>query len=200
MMGFNLRRWFADYLPSDLSAGERLVALEIADLARDETRLAYGKDLLETVARRTGYADTKQVGKVLGKLAARGIELRVQIIKDGRPLFDRRNRPVFAYEGRQTTYRIPTLGLEVPPDLLSYRYRPDRYQPEASSGRVLPSQGDHSDADSPVVSSTGEHFGPAVPQPLCSGPPTGVEWSPVEGSVSLFHPWVRGTDHRMAAG
>lgn len=181
-MGFNLRRWFADYLPSDLSPGERLVALEIADLAKDETRLAFGRDLLETVARRTGYADPKQVGKVLGKLAARGLELRVQVIKDGRPLFDKRNRPIFAYEGRQTTYRIPTLRLEVPPDLLTYRYRANRYRMEekqvAPSGRVVPSTGEEPAVDLPVVPQRGDHSGPVVSPLEASGPPTGAQWSP----------------------
>ncbi|MCW2897886.1 MAG: hypothetical protein JWO67_151 [Streptosporangiaceae bacterium] len=103
-MGYVLRRWLADALPDDLSSGERLVALEIADQANDNSRLAYGRDLLEIVAKRTGFANPKQVGKVLTKLGARGLELRVAVGKD------KNGRPVFAYEGHQVTYRIPQPG------------------------------------------------------------------------------------------
>lgn len=107
-MGYVLRRWLADRLPADLSRGERLVALELADQANDTTRRAYSKNLLTTVAHRAGYADEKQIGAVLGKLAKRGIELRVQLLKDGRPFFDTKGRPVFACTRHETTYKIPT--------------------------------------------------------------------------------------------
>ncbi len=107
-MGYLLRRWLADRLPADLAHGERLVALEFADQANDITRRAYSKDLLKTIAHRAGYANEKQVGAVLGKLAKRGIELRVQIVKDGKPFFDTKGRPVFACTKHETTYKIPT--------------------------------------------------------------------------------------------
>src|SRR5437660_1953819 len=99
-------------MPAAASSGERLVALEIADQVNDTTRVGTNIDL-DDVARRTGYANAKQVGKVLGKLAAHGIELRVPIGKrsDG--------SPVFAYEGRKTNYRVPKAdepdGQVVPP-------------------------------------------------------------------------------------
>ncbi|MEO3786874.1 hypothetical protein ABGB12_26410 [Actinocorallia sp. B10E7] len=159
-MGYKLRREIADRLPPSLSSGERLVVLEIADQANDMTRQAFGRDLLDIVARRTGFAGTKQVGKVLGKLAEKGIELRVQIVKNGRPLVDRRGRPVFAYEGHQTTYRIPVFDPVVSPP------------------------GDHSGADdSSEVSREGDHSGAEVPPSAPSGPPPGPRWSPAEGSV-----------------
>jgi hypothetical protein len=107
-MGYLLRRWLADRLPADLPRGERVVALEFADQANDITRRAYSKDLLKIVAHRAGYANEKQVGAVLGKLAKRGIELRVQLVKDGQPFHDVKGRPVFACTGHETTYRIPT--------------------------------------------------------------------------------------------
>lgn len=164
-MGYQLRRWLADRLPDTLSSGERLVALEIADQANDHTRQAYGKGLLATVARRTGFANEKQVGKVLGKLAARGLELRVQILKDGKPLFDGKGRPVFAYEGRETSYRIPTA--EECPELVPF--------PGDHSG--LP-HGGPVDASGPPP---GPEWSPAgdsvVPRPGPSGPPSGGPFS-----------------------
>jgi len=119
-MGYELRRWLADRLPPELSSGERLVALEIADQANDTTRLAYGRGLLEVVARRTGFSSTKQVRKVLTKLAAKNIELRVPLTgKDGRPLVGKDGRLVYAREGQESTYRIPTMAecpaLQEPP-------------------------------------------------------------------------------------
>lgn len=108
-MGWELRRWLADRLPETLSSGERLVALEIADQAYDDTRTGYGNDFMAVVVRRTGLSSAKQVGKVLGKLAANGIELRVPI-KDshGQPVTDKSGRVLFACAGHRTTFRIPT--------------------------------------------------------------------------------------------
>lgn len=107
-MGYELRRWLADRLPAGLSSGERLVALEIADRAREDTRRAYGTDLLDIVVRRTGLADQKQLGKVLGKLAANGVELRVPVRKDGQVVTDSRGRALYACKGHALEFRIPT--------------------------------------------------------------------------------------------
>ncbi len=102
-MGYLLRRQLADAMPDWLTASERLVALEIADLCHDSTREGYGADLLEAVARRSGLANVKQVGRVLGELSAHGLELRVPLGVDSS------GRPLFARRGRQTTYRVPDL-------------------------------------------------------------------------------------------
>ncbi|MEV6803171.1 hypothetical protein [Streptomyces sp. NPDC051132] len=108
-MGYELRRWLADRLPATVSSGERLVALEIADQAHDDTRTGYGSDFMAVVVRRTGLSNAKQVGKVLGKLAANGIELRVPITdKYGQPVTDKAGRTLFACAGHRTTFRIPT--------------------------------------------------------------------------------------------
>ncbi|MBD0838816.1 hypothetical protein [Streptomyces sp. TRM68416] len=110
-MGYELRRWLADRLPAGLSSGERLVALEIADQAREDSRVAYGPKFMETVVRRTGLSSWKQVGKVLGKLSAAGIELRQPITDlDGAPILDKAGRTLFACAGHQTTFRIPDEG------------------------------------------------------------------------------------------
>lgn len=200
-VGYELRRQLADTLPEGLSSGERLVALEFADQANDRTRLAYGRRVLTLVARRCGFANEKQVGKVLGKLAKRGIELRVQITRDGKPVFDHRGRPVFAYDGRETTYQIPVFGEPAAPP------------PGEDSPPVVPQEGDHSADEqtradtqtgnrSPVVvSQAGEHFSTGGPEttpsgpppgtpPETSGPPLGSKWSPQRGTLLLISPQV----------
>lgn len=107
-MGYELRRWLADHLPADLTSGERLVILEIADLASDRTRRAYGSDTLATLIRRTGFATSNQLGKVLSKLAKRGLELRVPVTgKDGMPVVDSRGRLVYACRGRELNFIVP---------------------------------------------------------------------------------------------
>jgi hypothetical protein len=119
-MGYKLRRWLADRLPDSLTSGERLVALEIADQAHEDTRLAYGADLIPAVLRRTGFGNAKQLGKVWEKLNSRGIELRVPIKgADGGPLTGKDGRVIYAMRGHSITFRVPTEAecpaLKVPP-------------------------------------------------------------------------------------
>ncbi|MFM9643590.1 hypothetical protein [Streptomyces turgidiscabies] len=154
-MGYELRRWLADQLPAGLSSGERLVALEIADQAHDGTRAANSPDVLEVVARRTGLSGVKQVGKVLGKLSAGGIELRVPL-KDpqGQPLRDKAGRIVFACAGHRTTFRVPNdsecPALKVPPagDQTDPERSPagETIEPERSPGQGT-NQGERSPAE-----------------------------------------------------
>lgn len=107
-MGYELRRWLEDRLPQEISSGERVVALAIADLAWDDSRVAYGRKFMEKLLWKTGFENEGQVGKVLGKLAARGIELRVPINgADGKPLRNKRGQLVYAHRGHQRTFRIP---------------------------------------------------------------------------------------------
>lgn len=166
-MGYELRRWLADRLPAGLSSGERLVALEIADQAHDSTRVANSADVLETVARRAGLSGVKQVGKVLGKLAAGGIELRVPL-KDqqGQPLTDKAGRTVFACAGRRTTFRVPREddcpALMVPP-------AGDHSAPERSPGRET--------KRSPAGGSIDGERSPA-------GGTNRPEWSPAGGTLT----------------
>jgi hypothetical protein len=145
-VGYKLRRWLALNLPDGVSSGERLVALEIADQADDETRRATGVQL-DDVVRRTGFANTKQVGKVLGKLAANGVEMRVAVGKreDG--------SPVFAYEGRRTMYRVPEAG-EIGPVVPL----PGEHSPE------VPQAGDHSPSGPPDGAERSPARGQEVPQ------------------------------------
>jgi hypothetical protein len=107
-MGFELRRWFEDRLPQDISSGERVVALTIADLVWDDTRTGYGHKFMAKLLWKTGFENEAQLGKVLGKLAARGIELRVPVNgEDGRPLRNKRGQLVYAHRGHQRTFRVP---------------------------------------------------------------------------------------------
>lgn len=107
-MGYELRRWFEDRLPREVSSGERVVALAIADLVWDDSRIGYGRMFMEKLLHKTGFENEAQLGKVLGKLAARGIELRVPISgSDGKPLTNKRGQFVYAHRGHQRTFRVP---------------------------------------------------------------------------------------------
>ena len=107
-MGYELRRWLEDRLPQEISSGERVVALAIADLAWDDSRIAYGRKFMEKLLHKTGFENEAQLGKVIGKLAARGIELRVPVQgEDGKPMRNKRGQLVYAHRGHQRTFRIP---------------------------------------------------------------------------------------------
>ncbi|QIP87597.1 hypothetical protein GLX30_30245 [Streptomyces sp. Tu 2975] len=107
-MGYQLRRWFEDRLPQEISSGERVVALAIADLVWDDSRIGYGKKFMAKLLHKTGFENEAQLGKVLGKLAGRGIELRVPICgQDGKPLRNKRGQLVYAHRGHQRTFRVP---------------------------------------------------------------------------------------------
>lgn len=167
-MASELRRWLADRLPADVSSGERLVALEAADNAWEETRVASRKGLLDVMIRRTGYNDAKQLGKVLGKLAARGIELRNPVRgRDGRPVTDKNGRVVYACKGHELELRIPTeeecpaLKLPPPGDLQSPPAR-------GTKGSEAPPSGGAKSAK--------------APPPGPKAPPPGPQSSPQRGT------------------
>lgn len=97
-MGYRLYRHVLDHAPADLTSGERLVLLVIADDANDTTRTGWPG--LDVLVHRTGLSD-RGIRKALERLAERGYEVRVPLGKtdDG--------RPVFAARGRRTTYAVP---------------------------------------------------------------------------------------------
>jgi hypothetical protein len=102
-VGYILRRVVLDALPAGvLAISERAVLGELADLARDDTRIAYGADLLETIRRRVGFASVKQVRNAFTKLAKKGVEVRVTVYNSVTTGTD-----MVAWRGHQTTYRIP---------------------------------------------------------------------------------------------
>lgn len=101
-MGYRLYRHVLDHAPADLTSGERLLLLVIADDANDDTRLGRpGTDLL---THRTGIG-SRGLRKALERLAERGFEVRVPITED------ENGHPVFAVRGRRTTYRVPVFPL-----------------------------------------------------------------------------------------
>lgn len=107
-MGYRLRRWFEDRLPQEISSGERVVALAIADLVWDDSRVGYGTKFMTKLLWKTGFEGEAQITKVLSKLAARGIELRVPVAgQDGKPLTNKRGQFVYAHRGHQRTFRVP---------------------------------------------------------------------------------------------
>lgn len=107
-MGYRLRRWFEDRLPQEISSGERVVALAIADLVWDDSRVGYGTKFMAKLLYKTGFEGEPQITKVLSKLAARGIELRVPVTgQDGKPLTNKRGQLVYAHRGHQRTFRVP---------------------------------------------------------------------------------------------
>lgn len=93
-----------DHAPDTLTSGERLVLIVIAEWANDKTREArqsHNWDL-DTICRRAGI---KRSGlkSVLQGLARKGLEVRVPAkVKDG--------KPIYAYEGKAVTFRVPILN------------------------------------------------------------------------------------------
>jgi hypothetical protein len=100
-MGYKLRREVRDALPPTvLSPGERVVILEIADDAGDETRRTMkGPKDLAPRADVTVEAFCKHVQRIEYK----GIPLRIEIGKG------KGGKPMYAHQGKQTNYLIPPI-------------------------------------------------------------------------------------------
>lgn len=99
-MGYHLRRTLREALGPDITGLQRAVALEIADDAKEETRISWAT--LEDLARWTGAKDSAVVRNALKRLAAAGWEFRIPIgvaKKDGRVMY--------AKPGIRMTYRVP---------------------------------------------------------------------------------------------
>lgn len=152
-----------DNAPRDLTQSERLVLAVLAEQARDQTRRCWpGMALL---VRRTGL-EPDSLRKVFQRLAARGLEVRVQAEKDGAPIFDRRGRPVFAFDGKQTNYLLPEhLDVEWqdddPPTAADERRdaRPSTWRDQE------PSSGTQRWDDDPASGIEWRDGGPSVPGP-----------------------------------
>ena len=104
-MGYKLRRDLREALGPDITGLQRAVALEIADDAKEETRISWVT--LDDLARWTGAKDTAVVRNALKRLAAAGWEFRIPIgvaKKDGRVMY--------AKPGIRMTFRVPDFKTE----------------------------------------------------------------------------------------
>jgi hypothetical protein len=105
-VGFKLYREVLDFAPADVTSGELVVALIIADDANDATRVSWMS--LPLLCARTRLKPSS-VRAALAKLAARGYEFRVAhgFGKDG--------RPVFAAKGHAVDYVVPDMLIAASP-------------------------------------------------------------------------------------
>jgi hypothetical protein len=87
--------------PDALGPSERMVLVVLAEDARDATRESWALNP-EELGRRAGLKPAA-LQKAFQRLAKAGLEVRVplKVGKDG--------RPVYAYEGKKATYRLPQL-------------------------------------------------------------------------------------------
>jgi hypothetical protein len=148
-MGYRLYREIRDRAPAQWTAGERLVALMIADHADDNTRKAirlpvagYRRERdgrwVDGLTDRTGLS-AAGVSKALQRLAARGFEFRIPISvgKDG--------RPVFAAKGHALDFAVPAIpqradngpGLERADHNPAFEQRADRSPANSAKGRTV---------------------------------------------------------------
>lgn len=91
------------HAPANLNPTERLTLVVIAESCRAEGRTTYYRDGWDAdeVARRVGVT-ADSLTKVFRSLASKGLEVRVpHAVKDG--------KPIFAFKGKQTTFKLPRL-------------------------------------------------------------------------------------------
>lgn len=93
MVGYRLYREIRDFAPQEWTSGEMLVALMIADDARDGERISWIAPA--ELARRCRMGD-RAIRKTLEKLAAKGYEFRVGHGKgkDGREVYATKDHPI----------------------------------------------------------------------------------------------------------
>lgn len=100
-MGFKLRREVRDLIwAGALTASERLLLLELADNANDETREAFPG--MDWIVAKCDLPSKKRVGGYLASIAAKWFEIRVEIGKD------KNGNPLYAMPKIRTKYRFPT--------------------------------------------------------------------------------------------
>ncbi len=97
-VGYRLYREVVNFAPADLTSGELVVALIIADDAGEQTRRSWIKN--EELCYRTRMKPSG-VRDALGRLASRGLEFRVI---HG---YDKKGKPVYAARGHAVDYVVP---------------------------------------------------------------------------------------------
>ncbi len=100
-VGYKLRREIRDLLPGSCTPAERLVALEIADTAKEESRIALVSR--SVLCARTGLTESG-LKTALQRLLSRGLEFR-------RPHGNGKDgRPGYTMRGAEIEYRVPSLN------------------------------------------------------------------------------------------
>jgi hypothetical protein len=100
-VSYKLRREIEDLFPAACTTAERLVALQIADAAREATRISLIP--VPLLCARTGLT-RDGLRKTLQRLEKRGLQFRVShgMGSDGRDVYTRR--------GAEIEYRVPSIG------------------------------------------------------------------------------------------
>ncbi len=89
------------HAPANLGPSERMVLVAIAEDARDATRESWALTRAD-LCQRTGMS-AEALKKAFQRLAKAGLEVRIPLKTD------KKGNPVYAYEGKQSTYRLPPL-------------------------------------------------------------------------------------------
>lgn len=180
-MGFKLRRDVRDQLPpSALTPAERLVLLEIADDANDDTRRTMkGPDDLSVRVDMTVDAFKKHVQRI----ETTGIRLRIPIAtgSDG--------RPVYARAGVQTNYLVP------PAEVIRAARKGGReggqtVQPTNEGGQIVQGRADEPSTPAGWTDCPGRVEGLSTPSPQYSSKnsPTPQTDSPAVAPESAAQP------------
>ena len=100
-VGYELRREVRDALPPGvLTAAERLLVLELADVCNDRTREGWpGAELLAELT----DLSPRSIQETLSRVAKKWLELRVPLGKTDK------GQVYYAYAGKRTTFRFPPL-------------------------------------------------------------------------------------------
>jgi hypothetical protein len=165
-VGFRLYREIRDFAPDDWTPGELIVALMIADDARDDTRASWIP--LPLLCQRTRLKPST-VRELLGRLGARGYEFRVihGYGKDG--------RPVFATRSHAVDYVVPDMlkGDAIPSPLPLKALESRTLNPVDNSpkGDAIPSPiADAKATESDLKATENSPKGDAIPSPLSLNP------------------------------
>ncbi|WP_407566846.1 hypothetical protein [Polymorphospora sp. A560] len=123
-MSIDLMLEVMDHAPADLTSGERLVLVIIAERANEATRVAKQSKAwtVDTIASRAGVS-RDGLRKIFQRLAKNNCEVRQQLGTDSK------GRPVFAYEGTAMTFEVPQLAERRDGSTTSSSKRRDRSAP-----------------------------------------------------------------------
>jgi hypothetical protein len=144
-MGIRLIVEVLDHAPQDLTPSEVLVLLAIAEEANDTTRTA-APGMTRLARRARLKADS--VRRVLQRLHRRGLKLRVAAA------LDRTGRPIYAYEGTKTVYRLPVF--------FSAEWRDQGPTSDTERGHGGPATGPESRDSAPAIEGQRGHGSPAT--------------------------------------